>query len=225
VLVVAYARADAPRPASEGSRLPSETTRKRAILDVGWSLRSERWRRSTARDVRAIPVDLTAVADKSNTRGKDKLTGTVSGVAIHPIFGLLPFTDSTDGQSDGVKTKGGGTISLDFSGPGFGVITLQYKYTCLTARDNISIERWRVTASSNQVVVPVGAAGLSSVVDGKGSGLPDTSRSRIPAPPTAPGVTPCSFEDGTLLDDDTATSALTVTSGNWTVHDGLPGSP
>jgi hypothetical protein len=172
-----------------------------------------------------LSICLTALADRSNAAGKDKLTGTVSGVANHPTFGPLPFTDSTDGQSDGVNPKGGGTISLDFSRLGFGVVTVQYKYTCLTARDNISITRWRVTASSNQVVVPVGAAGLSSVVDGKGSGFPDTSRARVPAPPTAPGVTPCSFEDRTLLDDPSATIALTVTSGNWTVHDRLPGSP
>jgi hypothetical protein len=56
-----------------------------------------------------------AFADQSTAAGKDKLTGMVSGVAIHPMFGPLPFTDSTDGQSDGVNPKGGGTISFDFS--------------------------------------------------------------------------------------------------------------
>jgi hypothetical protein len=53
-----------------------------------------------------------ASAGASTTGGKDKLAGTVSGVAVHPLFGQLPFTDTTDGQSDGVATKGGGAIHV-----------------------------------------------------------------------------------------------------------------
>jgi hypothetical protein len=166
-----------------------------------------------------------ATADEPSTGGKDKLTGTVSGIAIHPTFGSLPFTDTTDGQSDGVNAKGGGTSTFDFSQLGLGVVELQYRYTCLTAIGNISIYRFVVSESSNEVIAPVGTPGLSSVVDGKNTGSPDTDQALFPAPPPAPGVAPCSLDDRQILLNNASTIAFTVTAGNWTVHDGLPGAP
>jgi hypothetical protein len=166
-----------------------------------------------------------AMAEERSTVGKDKLTGTASGVAIHPTFGSLPFTDTTDGQSDGVNAKGGGAIMFDFSQLGLGVVELQYRYTCLTAIGNVSIHRFVVSQSSNEVVAPVGTPGLSSVVDGKDTGSPDTDQALFPAPPPAPGVAPCSLDDRQTLLSNPSTIAFTVTAGNWTVHDGLPGSP
>jgi hypothetical protein len=46
-----------------------------------------------------------AIADVAHTGGKDSLVGNASGIAMHPVFGLLPFTDRTVGQSDGVAAS------------------------------------------------------------------------------------------------------------------------
>jgi hypothetical protein len=161
-----------------------------------------------------------ASAGASTTGGKDKLTGTVSGVAVHPLFGQLPFTDTTDGQSDGVATKGGGAITFDFSGLGFGIVALKYRYACLTADGNRSIHRFVITESSNEALAPVGTLGLSSVLDGR----PDTDQAVFPFHPPAGGPPACSLEEAQIA-FSAAHIAFTVTSGNWTVHDGLPGWP
>ncbi|MGY1619580.1 hypothetical protein ACI797_22810 [Geodermatophilus sp. SYSU D00691] len=166
-----------------------------------------------------------AIAEPPGADGKDKLTGTASGIAVHPVFGFLPFTDTTDGQSDGVAPKGGGTIQFDFSQLGLGVVELTYRYTCLTAIGGVSIHRFVVIASSNEVIAPPGTLGFSSVVDGKGTGGPDTDRALFPAPDPAPGTVPCSLDDRRVLLEDPSAITFTVTSGNWTVHDGLPTSP
>lgn len=103
------------------------------------------------------------------------------------------------------------------------VLALKYKYTCLSAIGNISIHRLVVLESSNESIVPAGAAALSSVVDGKSRGSPDTDRAVL-FPPPPPPEGPCSLQDRALLDGQPVIT-FTVTSGSWTVHDGLSSYP
>jgi hypothetical protein len=155
--------------------------------------------------------------------GKDRLTGAVAGVGIHPLFGALPFTDLTLGASDGVTATGGGLIRFDFTGAGLGVVAVRYDYTCLSADDNVSTHRFVVRQSTNPTLAPVGATGISSVIDAKEPSTPDTDRVLLFAPPPPPQG-PCSREDRALLDSAPVVQ-LTVTAGNWSVHDGLPDYP
>jgi hypothetical protein len=157
------------------------------------------------------------------TRGADRLTGAVAGAGIHPLFGTLPFTDGTVGESDGLTAQGGGLITFDFGGVGLGIVSVLYGYTCLSAERNVSTHRFVVLRSTNTTLAPVGATGLSSVIDRVGTPNPDTDRVLLFAPPPPPQG-PCSREDRAILDTAPVIS-LSVTSGTWSVHDGLPGYP
>ena len=117
-----------------------------------------------------------AHAASTKVAGKDRLTGAVAGTANHPLFGPLPFTDATFGESDGVTATGGGLITVDFTRVGLGIVKVTYRYTCLSADANVSTHRFVVIKSTNQDLAPVGATGLSSVIDGTPTGTPDTDR-------------------------------------------------
>jgi len=167
----------------------------------------------------------TAHAAHAKIAGKDRLTGAVAGTANHPLFGLLPFTDATVGESDGVTATGGGLITVDFSSVGLGIVQVMYRYTCLSADANVSTHRFVIIRSTNQDVAPVGATGLSSVIDGRPTGTPDTDRVLLFAQPTPAQVVPCSREDRALLDPPASVIGLTAAGGDWSVHDGLRGYP
>ena len=167
----------------------------------------------------------TAHAAAAKVAGKDRLTGVVAGTANHPLFGPLPFTDATLGESNGVTATGGGLITVDFSRVGLGIVKVTYRYTCLSADANVSTHRFVVIKSTNQDLAPVGATGLSSVIDGTPTGTPDTDRVLLFAPPPPTQVKPCSREDRALLDPPASVIGLTATRGSWSVHDGLPGYP
>jgi hypothetical protein len=166
-----------------------------------------------------------AHAAPAKIAGKDRLTGAVAGTANHPLFGPLPFTDATFGESDGVTATGGGLITVDFTRVGLGIVKVTYRYTCLSADANVSTHRFVVIKSTNQDVAPVGATGLSSVIDGTPTGTPDTDRVLLFAQPPPTQVVPCSREDRALLDPPASVIGLTATKGSWSVHDGLPGYP
>jgi hypothetical protein len=167
----------------------------------------------------------TAHAAPAKIAGKDRLTGAVAGIANHPLFGLLRFTDATIGESDGVIATGGGLITVDFTSVGLGIVQVTYRYTCLSADANVSTHRFIIIRSTNQAVAPVGATGLSSVIDGTPTGTPDTDRVLLFAQPPPTQVVPCSREDRALLDPPASVIRLTATKGDWSVHDGLPGYP
>ena len=153
----------------------------------------------------------------------DSLIGEVNGTAAHPVFGPLRFTDITYGQTGRSGTRGGGVITFDFRPVGLDVLIVTYRYTCLSAIDHVSIHRFVVETSSNEAIVAAGTTGISSVVDGRGSNVPDTDRVLLsPAPPPPQG--PCSIADRAVLDDPAVVS-LTASSGSWIVHDGLAEVP
>jgi len=171
-----------------------------------------------------VLVAMASVGDAAAQPARqDRLTGAVAGAGIHPVFGSLPFTDHTVGASDGVMATGGGVATFDFSGVGFGVVAVTYGYTCLSAERHVSTHRFVVLRSTNATLAPVGAIGLSSVIDGVGARDPDTDRVLLFAPPP-PTQGACSREDRAIL-DTAPVIRLTVTSGTWAVHDGLPGYP
>src|SRR4051794_4964892 len=165
-----------------------------------------------------------SIASVAEARGIDRLTGSVAGSAIHPdpAFGTLPFTDATVGQSNGAVATGGGRITFDFSGVGLGVVAVSYRYTCLGAEGRVSTHRFIVLSSTNPALAPVGLTGLSSVIDATPPQA-DTDRVLLNAPPPPPAGA-CSREDRALL-DGAPVFALTVTSGDWSVRDGLAGYP
>lgn len=175
----------------------------------------------------ALIASMTLIAPTAHAKiaGKDRLTGAVAGTANHPLFGLLPFTDATVGESDGVTATGGGLITVDFSSVGLGIVQVMYRYTCLSADANVSTHRFVIIRSTNQDVAPVGATGLSSVIDGRPTGTPDTDRVLLFAQPPPAQVVPCSREDRALLDPPASVIGLTASKGDWSVHDGLRGYP
>jgi hypothetical protein len=149
----------------------------------------------------------------------DSLIGQVNGTAVHPVFGPLPFTDITYGQTGPSGTRGGGVITFDFTAHKLGVLLVTYRYTCLSAIDNVSTHRFIVQTSSNEAIVAAGTTGISSVVDGGDSDVPDTDRVLL-SPPPPPPQGPCTVADRGVLDNP-ATVNLTASSGSWIVRDGL----
>jgi hypothetical protein len=162
-------------------------------------------------------------ASSSRLQPVDSLIGQVNGTAIHPVFGPLRFTDITYGQAGRSGTLGGGVISFDFTPLGLDVLVVTYRYTCLSAIDNVSTHRFLVETSSNEAIVAAGRTGISSVIDGRGSGVADTDRVRL-SPPPPPPQGPCSIADRAVLDDP-STVNLTASSGSWIVLDGLADVP